>query len=99
MELFPQYADQVSDNLEAGAAPGRTRRQMHAAAENAQGGRVILMNEALVYTAEELGLRSRAPTTAKAENRSTRAIQKSASRNSRRWTQTLFWSKSKPPRR
>ena len=57
MELFPQYADQVGDNLEAAAARlDELARQMHAAAENAQGGRVILMNEALVYTAEELGL-------------------------------------------
>ena len=57
MELFPQYADQVGDNLEAAAARlDELAGQMHAAAENAQGVRVILMNEALVYTAEELGL-------------------------------------------
>ena len=56
-ELYPQHAEAVFANLQAGE--GRLdalQAQMHAIAANAAGGRVILMNEALVYTAEELGL-------------------------------------------
>ena len=56
-ELYPQHAETVFSNMQAGEERlDALGTQMRATAANAEGGRVIVMNEALVYTAEELGL-------------------------------------------
>lgn len=56
-ELYPQYAAQIRANM--GSASTRLDElaaEMRAIAADAAGGRAIVMNEALVYVAEELGL-------------------------------------------
>ena len=56
-ELYPQHAETVFSNMQAGEERlDALGTQMRATAANAEGGRVIVMNEALVYIAEELGL-------------------------------------------
>lgn len=56
-ELFPQHAEAVRASLEAATARvDGLGAQMRSLAADAAGGRVILMSEALVYTAQELGL-------------------------------------------
>lgn len=56
-QLYPQYAEQLFANMDA--ADERLMalgEQMRSIAANAEGARAILMNEALVYTAQELGI-------------------------------------------
>lgn len=56
-ELYPQHAEAVFSNMQAGEERlDALETQMRSVAADAEGGRVIIMNEALVYTAEELGL-------------------------------------------
>ena len=56
-QLYPEYAEQLFANMDA--ADERLMalgEQMRSIAANAEGARAILMNEALVYTAQELGI-------------------------------------------
>ena len=56
-ELYPQHAEAVFSNMQAGEERlDALETQMRSVSADAEGGRVIIMNEALVYTAEELGL-------------------------------------------
>ena len=56
-ELYPQHAEAVFSNMQAGEERlDALETQMRSVAADAEGGRVIIMNEALVYTAEELRL-------------------------------------------
>ena len=57
MEVWPQYAQQLSANAETGAARlDALGAEMRAIAADAAGKRVVLMHEALVYLAQDLGL-------------------------------------------
>ena len=96
-ELYPQHAEAVFANMQAGEERlDALQAQMHASRRRCAGGRVIMMNEALVYTAEELGLEIAGHTRAKAASRSTKATWKTASNSSRRWTRAWRWWKSRP---
>ena len=97
-ELYPQYAAQIRANM--GSASTRLDElaaEMRAIAADAAGGRAIVMNEALVYVAEELGLEIAGSTTAKAASRSTRATRRIALHSSRPWTPASRWWKSRAP--
>lgn len=55
-QLYPQYSEQILDNMDAADARlDELGAQMRSIAANAEGERAILMNETLVYLAEDLG--------------------------------------------
>lgn len=56
-QLYPQYSEQILSNMDAADVRlDELGAEMRSIAANASDGRVILMNEALVYLAEDLGL-------------------------------------------